>query len=407
MKYFIAIIACMLFFFSCSEENNRAPVTKDSTIPGQVSNVRAESLPGAIKLTYDLPSGQSLSYVKAECVMKNGEVRQVKATAYQDTLTVEGFGDTSTYTIQLYSVNRSELASKPVSIQARPLTPEFQNVFKTVQLIEGWGGAVVTFKNPNETDLAISLIYVDSMGFWNDGQTFYTKQKSGQFAIRGFKPQKTTFGVYIRDRWNNTTDTLTANLLPRFEKRLDRLKFKEVDLPGDAPYGGWNWVMTNLWDGLVSNPDFDACPGYVTAANGTWPQWMTMDLGLANGVKLSRYRMWIRGGGVGEMFQNQCVKKFELWGSMKPNPDGSWDNSWTFLLAGEITKPSGLPAGQFSDEDRQVIFDGEEFEMPLDVPLVRYIRVKVLETWGGVESFHFVELAFWGQEPGDVPSGGK
>jgi len=57
-KYLI-LIDCVMCFYSCSEENNREPVTSDSTVPGQVSNVQVETLPGAVKLTYDLPVGQS------------------------------------------------------------------------------------------------------------------------------------------------------------------------------------------------------------------------------------------------------------------------------------------------------------------------------------------------------------
>ena len=54
MKQYLIMIACMMLFYSCSEENNQVPVTDDPTIPGQVSKVRAERLPGAVKLTYEV-----------------------------------------------------------------------------------------------------------------------------------------------------------------------------------------------------------------------------------------------------------------------------------------------------------------------------------------------------------------
>jgi hypothetical protein len=89
----------------------------------------------------------------------------------------------------------------------------------------------------------------------------------------------------------------------------------------------------------------------------------------------------------------------EVWGSIDPNPDGSWDDSWTYLATAESKKPSGLPIGQFSEEDNQILNEGEEFSFSRDVPTVRYIRFKVLETWaGGKNEFAIMEVSFWGGE---------
>ncbi len=387
----------MTFILSCSEENERVPATSDSTIPGQVSNIRVERLPGSVKLTYGMPGGQSLSYVKAECTI-NGVLRQVKASSYTNNLTVEGFADTSVYTINLYSVNRSELASEPVSVHAKPLSPNFQEVFKNINLVRDWGGATVFFDNPNEADLAITLIYVDSTGFWNQGETVYTKKQKGSVSVRGFEPEETKFGVYVRDRWNNTTDTLIKDLIPRFEKQLDRTKFREVSLPGDQK-AAWGWTMPHIWDGDIQNNTNIDKPGFHTAINGVWPQWFTFDLGVEQGAKLSRYKFWQRGQAAS--FNDRNIKKFEIWGSMNPNPDGSFDESWTLLMDAESIKPSGLPLGQLSEEDVQVVINGDEFSFSLDVPYVRYIRIKVKETWTKAPEFYIMQVAFWGAEPSD------
>ena len=395
MYKYLILIVCMLIFYSCSEENNREPVTSDTTIPGQVSNVQVESLPGAVKLTYDMPPGQSLSYIKAECLI-NGVVRQVKASSYVNNLIIEGFSDESTYTVNIYSVNRSEKASEPVTVQVKPLAPPFQEVYKTLQLFDGFGGATVLFENPDEADLAISIIHIDSTGFWNQGETFYTKRVKGQLSVRGFPSEETIFGVFIRDRWNNTTDTLVKTLTPLFEKQLDRLKFKEVYMPGDAQFGGWGWVMTNLWNGDVVGDN-----GYVTLEDGNWPHWMTMDLGVEKGAKISRFKLYNRRN---NPYLQQSIRKFEMWGSFNPNPDGSWDD-WTLLLDEEIIKPSGSPYGVNTDEDLQALYGGFEFSsFPIDMPYVRYIRIKVTETWGGDRVFNFTQVMYWGSEPDDNPS---
>ena len=400
MYKYLILIACGMCFYSCSEENNREPVTSDSTVPGQVSNVQVETLPGAVKLTYDLPAGLSLSYVKAECLI-NGVVRQVKASSYVNNLTIEGFADESTYTVNLYSVNRSEHASEPVSVQVKPLSPNFREVFKNIQLLEDWGGAGVFFENPYEADLAITLMYVDSTGFWSTGETYYTKSQKGQFSLRGLPPVETKFGVYVRDRWDNTSDTLVKDLTPRFEKQLNKSNFRGMSLPGDAPltpdYGWANW-WNNLPYGGGGGETF------ATLANGQWPHIVTFDMNTPEGALLSRMKLWQRGSGAFSplAYNDRSVRLFEIWGSMNPNPDGSWD-SWTLLLDGEIIKPSGLPIGTNSDEDMEAYWNGNDVDFPLDIPYVRYIRFVCKETWGKMTTlFISSEMTLWGQEPSDI-----
>ena len=173
-KYLILMITCMILCFSCSEENHRVPLLDDPTIPGQVSNVQVEALPGAVKLTYDLPNSLNLSYIKAECLI-NGVLREVKASSNTNTLTVDGFADVSDYTVNLYSVSRSEKVSEPVTLQVKPLTPPFQEVFSNIRLIEDWGGVSALFENPSEAELAITIIDKDDDGFWSEGETFIQK----------------------------------------------------------------------------------------------------------------------------------------------------------------------------------------------------------------------------------------
>ena len=388
-KYLIlSLFSCMMFFYSCSEENNRTPVTSDSTVPGQVSNVHVERLPGAVKLTYDMPDGQNLSYVKAECLI-NGVVRQVKASSYVNHLTIDGFADSSVYTINLYSVNRSEKASEPVEIQAQPFMPPFREVFQNIRLYSAFGGAAINFENPHEADLAITIINIDSTGFWNSGETFYTKRQQGSFAVRGFDPVETRFGVYIRDRWNNYSDTLIMDLTPKFEEQLDRRNFRAVYLPSDSP-SGFGWEIPFLWDGRLDEPGFHTLP------DGTWPQWFTFDLGAEGGAVLSRCRFWQRQVNA---YGANNPRKLEIWGSMNPNPDGSWDDSWTLLAECEAIKPSGGdgPLGPVTAEDQQAILDGDEFLFPDDIPPVRYLRIKVTLIWlAGNGCIHFVEMAYWG-----------
>jgi len=48
----------------------------------------------------------------------------------------------------------------------------------------------------------------------------------------------------------------------------------------------------------------------------------------------------------------------------------------------ESIKPSKLPGTEKNDADVAFAKAGEDFVMPAGLPKVRYIRIKVLETWG-------------------------
>jgi len=387
----------MMFLCSCSEENNRVPMTDDPIIPGQVSNVRWDPLAGAVELTYDLPASQNLSYVKAECLI-NGVVRQVKASSNTNSLIISGFADESDYTVNLYSVSRSEKASEPVAVQVKPLTPPFREVFKDMRLIEDWGGACAIFENPTEADLAITIIDMDNDGFWSEGETFYTKMKQGSVSVYGFEAKQTTFGVYICDRWNNATDTLVLELTPRFEKPLDKSKFRTVRFPNDSPMLDRAFVRVEyLWDGSAPQASSGNCfaTDYSIAAN--WPHFVSFDLGVEEGALISRFHLSARQ----PYYDSHAMQLFEIWGSMDPDPDGSWE-SWTRLLEGEVIKPSGLPAGQLSDEDNQKAAEGWYFSFPVENPLVRYIRIKCLKVFIPMYAFAISEITLWGQEPSDV-----
>lgn len=389
-RIYLIIFTFVLFIVGCSEENQRIPITKNSLAPGVVSNILIEPLPGAVKLTYDLPNDQNLAYVKAECMI-NGILREVKASTYKNNLTIDGFADSTTYIVNLYSVSQSEVSSKPVKIEVTPLKPPFQTVFESISMDRDWGGAYVAFNNPTEANLAISIIYIDSTGYWNSGITNYTKKKSGTFSIRGFDTEETTFGVYLSDRWGNMTDTIVKKLVPMFEKQLDRSNYKAIRLPGDVK-DAWGWVLPNLWDGNSGEP------GFHTDVDGVWPQYFTIDLGIEGGAKLSRFKIWQRSGSM-YAYNDRNIRKFEIWGSANPTSDGIFDESWIHLLTEEIEKPSGLPMGQQTDEDNQNIADGHEFNFPIDIPEdIRYIRIKVTETWAKIHCFYVTEVAFYGTD---------
>jgi hypothetical protein len=388
-QYIQPMLFAGILLAGCKEKLT-GPQDDGSGAPGPVSQVQVERLPGAVRLQYSLPGDKNLQHVKAVTEI-NGQLREVKASAYHRVLEIAGFGDTTEHEVKIYAVSRSEKLSNPVIVKVKPLEPPVMSVYSSLTIKEDFGGATVQFNNAAEADISVVMLTKNAAGDWVDEDVLYTKRKNGYFSVRGFDTIPRVFGAYIRDRWNNRSDTLMRELKPIYEKQLDRTKFFEYYLPTDEK-AAWSWWMPYIWDGVIVNNTNVDKPGFHTAP-GRWPQWFTFSLGV--NARLSRFRFWQRGSWVA--FTDRNIKKFELWGSNDPAKDGSW-TGWTLLLEGESVKPSGLPMGTNSPEDLALVGAGEEFVFPPGTPAMKYIRMKVLETWGNNDSFYIMQVAFWGTD---------
>lgn len=162
----------------------------------------------------------------------------------------------------------------------------------------------------------------------------------------------------------------------------DKSLFQNLQLPTDigSEYG---WVLPNLWDNIVGQDQ-----GFHTGGYGM-PQWFSIDLGIT--AELDHFRLWQRESA---LYNVGNPKVFEVWGSNNPNPDGSWE-SWELLQTFTSFKPSGLPPGQNTADDLAFAQAGEKFTFPAGIPNARYIRIKVLETWGATNYLHLTELSFF------------
>jgi hypothetical protein len=232
--------------------------------------------------------------------------------------------------------------------------------------------------------VSINIITIDSLGDWVTAEVFYTKRPDGTFAVRGFEAVERTFGIFVKDRWDNHSDTTIAILTPLFEKELDRNNFKELKLASDAPLINSSWNFQLLFD----NKFEDIC--YHTAVGSGMPQWFTIDM--TQVATLSRFKMWQRQGNI---YNHGNVKKFEIWGSNNPGDDWS---SWQLLGTFESIKPSGQPTGIVTTEDIAFAAAGEEFVFPPGTEAVRYLRFKSLASWSGGDFVHILELRFWGDQ---------
>lgn len=389
-KYILpAFVAGLLVLTAGCKEEKIGPISND-VAPAPVSNVTVENLPGGARISYALPKDKNLLYVKATYQIREGVEKEAKASLYESEIHVEGFPDTREYEVQLYSVSRGEHMSVPVSARIQPLTSPIEMVYKSLSFNATFGGMNVKFRNETGANVVLTILTPDSSNELAPAETYYTKSPEGSFAARGFTPVERTFGVFVKDRWNNHSDTAFVKLTPIFEEKLDKKKFREIHLATDTYEKHVGRGMIDLWDDVWNNSG----NMFHTKPNTGIPQWFTFDLGVK--ARLSRFKFYHRAGGTSGAYYAGDAEIMEVWGSNDPASDGSWD-SWALLAVCNSRKPSG--AATPTAEDLQfAAVDGEDFEFPPDIPAVRYLRFKVTKVWGGVSYIYISELTFWGKQ---------
>ncbi|BDD10530.1 hypothetical protein FUAX_29620 [Fulvitalea axinellae] len=378
-----AWFCCVATLLSCSDDKPEM-IQHDGKAPGPVTDLKVENLNGASKISYSLPADKDLLFVKAVYSPRQGETSETRASYYDNSLVVSGFGDTKDREVELYAVDRSGNVSVVAKTTIAPLTPPVELAFNSLRVVPDFGGVHAFWENESMADLGVTLMELDSLQKWQDVETMYSSQAEADFAVRGYNTDERHFAVIVSDRWGNLSDTLKVKLKPLFEEELDKSKFKKLKLPSDAG-DAWGWRMERLWDNNKGS-------GFHTAQGNPRPHWFTFDMGVE--AQLSRYKIFQRAGGY--MFDHGNPRVWEVWGATDPDPEGGWDG-WTKLVECESIKPSGLPIDQNSDEDRALIKRGEEFIFPIDAPPVRYIRFKIYDSWSGGSFFHAMEVYFWGK----------
>ncbi len=370
------------------------PLTADPTPPGPITNVEVNNMPGRVELRYTLPSSENLLYVRANYTLESGREMEVKASYYNNSMVLEGFrGGEQAVPVQVSTVNRSEVASEPIEVMVSPAPAPIFDVKESLSLTPDFGGLRVQAENPTGTDVAILIMIRDDAGDWEPiPNSIYTSQDTVNQAIRGYDTTALDLAIVVRDRWLNNTDTLFQTIQPLFETLIPTSGYRPIKLANDPPPFSYHQIE-DLWDGLLTWPDVYLTLRDNPAENHT----VTMDMGTV--AKLSRVKMWQFPepiGGIQTYYYLGVMKHFKIWGRTdQPDPSGSWDG-WIELGEYIVEKPSGLPYGQQSNEDVLKGQSGEDFQIPLDAPPVRFIRIQNLENWAGRESLAISEMLLYG-----------
>ncbi len=390
MKKIIIILFAIATFISCNEEPDSIGQTAvDSTAPGEITNIQVENGPGSAKITYDLPDDEDLLYVKATYKVNETVTRNAEASYYNNELSLEGFGESKPYNVTLVAVDRSKNESTPVMVVVNPEIAPVQLAFESMALIPAFGGVNLQWSNQAENDLNVAVFVNDTIneGDFLEQTIIYSSATEGDENIRGFEPEPRTFRVVITDRWGNNSDTLeVADLKP----------LKEIEFDPEE------WVVTSNIGNHSAGPVRMMTDG-ITSGSGNRALWrnysmvdrphITIDLGRK--CKLSRMLYWqwdLR------FYDHSNTRYFNVWGSNNLSDDLNDYSSWELIIEnGEVVKPSGLPRGQTTAEDRQQAREGHVTDYPISTPAYRYLRYEIISSWDMSKTFiQITELKLFG-----------
>jgi hypothetical protein len=399
---FIVFVSLLFGIMGCLKDATHQPLDTNGNAPGPVKDAIVKNMPGGAEITYTLPKDENLLYVRAEYEV-NGVKKEAKSSFYKKTVLVEGYGDVNEHKVTLYAVSRGEKASTPVEVAIKPLTPSLIKVRQSLTAESSFGGFTVKFKNEDLANIVmVALLWNSAQKEWKQIDANYTAMPEGVFKVRGQQSILQTFGVFIKDRWGNLSDTLKFDLVPIYEIQLDYTKFadirKKYPIPQLSPlptsglamieavdYSS-SYPMKNLYDGNTSSM-------FHTKQNVDQPVWIPINLGVK--ARLSRYKIWQRTGSF--YYSHGNPHEWEIWGTNTPSDV----NSWVRLDHQIMIKPSGLPVGVNSNEDISVADAGQEYDFPENIPTVQYIAWKNVDCWGAIQGqtgfFHLFELSIWGQ----------
>jgi hypothetical protein len=389
------IFAALIYIAGCKEEGRIDQIDGSAPAPEQVTVTKVIQIPGGSVIKYRIPNDKNLLAVKA-VYNRGNETCETKASFYCDSLIVDGLKDTVQQEVKLYSIGRNEKLSEPQYVTIIPLAPPVKSVGFDIN--PTFGGVRISMdKNDTRAPLSVILM-IDSIGDgkWEHLRTFYTEATDGIFMQKGLENRECKFGLYIRDRWLNCSDTLVKPITPIFEEKLPKGTWTNANYPGDtnSPLEGNIWYRIELlWDDR-EYPTWGTTSGFGfgTPGSSPMPQHVTINLGYR--ATLSTLKLWPRqqtGVGEPEMYKGFYPRIFELWGADNPSYSSSFDE-WTLLGRWEVFKPSGYnddgSVGTVTADDK-IYFEnsqiygiepGEDFPDPY-IP-VTHVRLRTVHTFG-------------------------
>lgn len=413
MKNFIYIlITCLIaVLYSCKEDIvGQYPV--EFVAPDTVRNVTFESLPGAVQLTYKLPEDADLLYVKARYNLDNGEQMESAASAFTNTMLLEGFGrGDSLRTVEIVAIDVNKNVSKPVYIKVMPLESPIYDVFETIKSGADFGGIYLKWTNPLKHKIVVVVTTLDNAGkpMVALGGKFYSSVDTAIVNVRGYDTIPRNFYIQVQDRWGNKTEIDTMlNVKPIFEQLIPKTFHARWNGDPLIPYQEYNsaFSVNMVWNNKYGSTSNGDC--FSTRSGGGVSNSITYDLNSqannATGdgwIIPSRIKIFARN----TTGYSSTPEYLRVWGSTSPNVtmgNTSGPDAWVLLSPPEgfnITPPSGATGPTATTDDKTYLIEtGYDLTFPSGTPAIRYVRFEAVRMWGGANNttYTYGEINWYG-----------
>ncbi|MDR1221402.1 MAG: DUF4959 domain-containing protein [Tannerella sp.] len=440
---FMVVIGGMMF--SCSSPADWSD-PKDDIAPGPVSNVQIENINGGAIISYTLPGDNDVLGAKVT-YSYSAESELMEKYASDNSIELEGFGDTGAHEITIYAIDKSGNLSEGITQTIQPLTPPIDLMRETIEAMPAFGGVSFSWENKNGKDMGLSLYVPDTVvsGEWTLFDTYFSNGRDGKVVFRPFDAVERNFRVEMFDRWNNYSRPYETSLVPLEERQL----------PGRVGstyiwslYDEDNWLWRGeshdaetqrfavLHDGRgpVTGDANYWCPGrlgdsigmYVPGAGTSFlvfPLYFTIDMGRK--AVYSRFNIKSRPRSPNYSAALPC--DFEIWGTNNPKltaevGDGSreanmaywtsweaangtdaWKNDgWTKIATCKLILSSGeskYVAGMALSETDVANYSTNGYDFDINEGVTegfRYLRWVINDTNTGQQFINICELTFWG-----------
>ncbi|PUZ29997.1 protein of unknown function [Chitinophaga costaii] len=411
---------CLLFFLiaalaytSCKKiDGYNSVVSNDKTKPGVVTAVKVVNFNGGAYITYTLPNSANILYVQANYAISDKATRQTKSSYYSDSITVSGFAASKDYKVVLYTVSRANIKSDSVVVVVHPATPPYQLVYASLVAQNAFGGVNIHALNKTQDPIGIVSLLPDSNSTRLKIQDqHYTTTDAINYTLRGYDTLPKPFAFYVTDQWGNVSDTMYTTVHPIFETLMNKQLFQPYVLPTDVPnYQNGYYNLSNMWNNTSSEPGYNTEQPILASPTKPfiWPAWATFDMGQS--ARLSRYMCWFRTGGSNEFVWNSgAPETWVLWGREDTPQDEVMPADSTQLPAVGAKTPGGwINMGKFNappkpahnpltNEDIDTWNAGFNFDLSIDLPKVRYLRLECFHTMGGTDNyFGIMEMSVYG-----------
>ncbi|GHV66254.1 hypothetical protein FACS1894199_09280 [Bacteroidia bacterium] len=160
IKYLFSMTVLFAGLQSCTESTMFQINSGDTVPPGAPVFLNYKALDGgSVTLFYEFPSDNDLLRIEAEYVTEQNETLHFTASYFVDTLNVYGFADSTTYTVQLYAVDRAGNHSTAVPVTVVPKKPAIRKVAESVVVKPGFSAFYVNWKNEQKQTVSIYVDY--------------------------------------------------------------------------------------------------------------------------------------------------------------------------------------------------------------------------------------------------------